>query len=87
MRGPAEVTAADIQTTSDVEILNPDLHIATLNEQGPPGRRHHHRAGPGLRCRPTGTRRATTIGVIPVDSIFSPVRRVTFNVEPTRVEK
>ena len=55
--------------------------------QGPPRHRPHRRAGPGLRVgRPRDTA-STTIGVIPVDSIFSPVRRVTFTVEPTRVEQ
>ena len=47
--GPAKCAPADIQTTSDVEILNPDLYIATVNATGPPGLRHHRRAGPGLR--------------------------------------
>ena len=50
VRGPATVTAGDIVLTSDVEVLNPDLVIATVT-QGPPGRRPDRRAGPGLRVR------------------------------------
>ncbi len=85
VRGPAEVTAGDIQATSDVEILNPDLHLATLNSKA--------RLAVDLTVdRGTGYlsalgRNSTTIGVIPIDAIFSPVRRVTFSVEPTRVEQ
>ena len=51
VRGAADVTAADIQTTADVEILNPDLHLATRQRQRPPGPRPHRREGPGLRLR------------------------------------
>ena len=47
-RGPAEVRAGDIQTTADVEILNPDLYIATVNATGRLAVRHHRRAGPRL---------------------------------------
>ncbi len=85
-RGPAAVTAGDIECPSDVEILNKDLPIATLNgkarlsidltvEQG---------RGYASSQREIETR---TIGVIPIDAIFSPVRRVSFDVEPTRVEQ
>ncbi len=86
VRGPAVVTAGDIECPADVEILNKDLHIATLNgkarlaidltvEQG---------RGYASSQREIETR---TIGVIPIDAIYSPVRRVTFEVEPTRVEQ
>ena len=54
-RGPGEATAADLQTTADVEVLNPDLHIATPERQGAPGPRPHRRAGPRATSRPTGT--------------------------------
>ena len=54
---------------------------------GPPGHRHHRGQGPGLRLRRPQQGQRHTIGVIPVDSIFSPVRRVAFEVEPTRVEQ
>ncbi len=48
VRGPAEVTAADISLTSDVEILNADLRAGHAQQAGPPGRRHHRRQGPRL---------------------------------------
>ena len=86
VRGPAEVTAADIQLTADVEILNPELHIATLNAKG-------HLAVDLTVDRGRGyapadrNKTSSTIGVLPIDSIFSPVRRVAFVIEPTRVEQ
>jgi DNA-directed RNA polymerase subunit alpha len=86
VRGPAEVTAADIGTTADVEILNGDLHIATLNEKGRLAVDITVERGRGY-VSAERNKKSQTIGVIPVDSIFSPVRRVTFDVEPTRVEQ
>jgi DNA-directed RNA polymerase subunit alpha len=86
VRGPADVTAGSIQTTSDVEILNPDLHLATLNKQGRLALDITVAKGRGYRSA-DANKVSTTIGVIPVDSIFSPVRRVAFDVEPTRVEQ
>mgnify|MGYP001343179999 FL=1 len=85
VRGPKHVTGADIQTTSDVEVLNADNVVATLNEKGRLALDLTVERGRGYLSadRDKGT---NTIGVIPVDSIFSPVRRVTFLVEPTRVE-
>ncbi len=85
VRGPAEVTAGDIQATSDVEILNPDLHIATLNGKARLAVDLTVDRGKGYLS--ALGRSSTTIGVIPIDAIFSPVRRVTFAVEPTRVEQ
>ena len=85
-RGPGEVTAADIQTTSDVEILNPDLYIATVNASGRLALDLTVEQGRGYLSAERN-KRTTTIGVIPVDAIFSPVRRVQFAVEPTRVEQ
>ena len=86
VRGPAEVSAADIQTTADVEILNKDIHIATLNAKGRLAIDITVERGRGY-VSADRNKKSTTIGVIPVDSIFSPVRRVTFDVEPTRVEQ
>ena len=85
-RGPGEVTAADIQTTSDVEVLNPDLYIATVNAAGRLALDLTVEQGRGYLSAERN-KRTTTIGVIPVDAIFSPVRRVQFSVEPTRVEQ
>jgi DNA-directed RNA polymerase subunit alpha len=86
VRGPADVTAGDIQTSSDVEILNRDLHLATLNAKGRLALDITVERGRGY-VSAERNKTSTTIGVIPVDSIFSPVRRVTFQVEPTRVEQ
>jgi DNA-directed RNA polymerase subunit alpha len=86
VRGPADVTAGDIQTTSDVEILNRDLHLATLNAKGRLAIDLTVERGRGY-VSADRNKKSSTIGVIPVDSIFSPVRRVTFDVEPTRVEQ
>lgn len=85
VRGPAEVTAADILTTADVEILNADQHIATLGSNARLAIDLTIERGRGYF---SGTGRSTsTIGVIPVDAIYSPVRRVTFSIEPVRVEQ
>jgi DNA-directed RNA polymerase subunit alpha len=86
VRGPAEVTAGDIQLTSDVEILNPELHLATLNKSGRIAVDITVDKGRGYRSA-EANKASETIGVIPVDSIFAPVRRVSFDVEPTRVEQ
>ena len=85
-RGPADVTAGDISTTADVEILNKDLHIATINAKGRLAIDITVERGRGY-VSAERNKKSATIGVIPVDSIFSPVRRVTFDVEPTRVEQ
>jgi DNA-directed RNA polymerase subunit alpha len=85
-RGPGDVLAGDIQTTSDVEILNPDLHVATINAKGRLAVDLTVEQGRGYLSAERNKRTAT-IGVVPVDAIFSPVRRVAFNVEPTRVEQ
>jgi DNA-directed RNA polymerase subunit alpha len=86
VRGPAVVTAGDIQLTSDVEVLNPELVLATLNAKGRLAIDITVERGRGYFSADKN-KRSVTIGVIPVDSIFSPVRRVAFAVEPTRVEQ
>ncbi len=86
VRGPADVTAADLKVTSDVEILNPDLHIATVNAKGRLAMDVTVEQGKGY-VSAEKNKHSSTIGVIPVDAIFSPVRRVAFSVEPTRVEQ
>jgi len=86
VRGPAEVTAGDIVLTADVEVLNPALHIATINESGRLALDVTVERGRGY-VSAERNKTSNTIGIIPVDSIFSPVRRVTFSVEPTRVEQ
>ncbi len=86
VRGPAEVTGADLKATADVTILNKDLHIATVNAKGRLAMDVTVERGKGY-VSAERNKRSSTIGVIPVDAIFSPVRRVTFSVEPTRVEQ
>ena len=86
VRGPAQVTAADIQLTADVEVLNPELHIATLNGKGRLAVDLTVDRGRGY-APADRNKTSATIGVLPVDSIFSPVRRVAFIIEPTRVEQ
>lgn len=86
VQGPAEVSAGDIQATADVEILNPDLHVASLNAKGRLSIDITVEQGRGYVSADRANTSAT-IGLIPVDAIFSPVRRVTFSVEPTRVEQ
>ena len=85
-QGPADVTAADIGITSDIEIKNPDLHIATLNHKGSLKAEITVDRGRGY-VSAERNKTSTDIGVIPVDSIYSPVRRVSFSVEDTRVEQ
>jgi DNA-directed RNA polymerase subunit alpha len=85
-RGPADVTAADIQTTADVEVLNPELHLATINAKGRLALDLTVEQGRGYLSAERN-KRTSTIGIIPVDAIFSPVRRVAFSIEPTRVEQ
>jgi DNA-directed RNA polymerase subunit alpha len=85
-RGPGEVTAGDIQTTADVEVLNSELHLATVNAKGRLAIDLTVEQGRGYLSAERN-KRTSTIGLIPVDAIFSPVRRVAFSVEPTRVEQ
>ncbi len=85
VRGPAEVTAADLQLTADVEVLNPELHIASLNSKGRLSVDVTVDRGKGY-VSAERNKQGATIGIIPVDSIFSPVRRVAFDIQPTRVE-
>jgi DNA-directed RNA polymerase subunit alpha len=83
--GPGEVKAGDIELPAGVEILNPDHHIATLNKNARLSMELRIEQGRGYV--PAGTAAKEAIGTIPIDSIFSPVRRVTYQVEPTRVEQ
>ncbi|MDE3133394.1 MAG: DNA-directed RNA polymerase subunit alpha [Acidobacteriota bacterium] len=83
--GPGEITAKDIDLPSGVEILNPDAHIATLEKQTK--LEVYLTIGRGRGYRPAEENKSADqpIGVIPIDSIFSPVRRVAYNVEQARV--
>lgn len=85
-RGPGDVAASDIELTADVEILNPELHLATINDKGRLAADITVSKGRGY-VSADRNKTSATIGVIPVDSVYSPVRRVAFTVEPTRVEQ
>lgn len=85
VQGEGVVTAADITHDSDVEILNPDLHIATLAEGGRLRMRMTARRGRGYVPAEANKREDQPIGVIPIDSIYTPVSRVSYQVENTRV--
>ena len=82
--GEGEVTAAQIQETADYEIVNPELHLATL-ESSEARLSVEFTVEPGRGYVPAGSSEGLAIGVIPVDAIFSPVRRVNYRVEHTRV--
>jgi DNA-directed RNA polymerase subunit alpha len=86
-KGPADVTAGDIQPPAGVEILNPDLHLATLARGANLELELMVQRGVGYVPAERNKNPRDPIGVIPVDSIFSPVRRVTYSVENTRVEQ
>ncbi len=83
--GPKEVTAADILGDSDVEIFNPDLHIATLEENATLIMEINMARGRGYVPAEMNKDENTPISVIPTDSIYTPVRKVNFTVENTRV--
>ena len=83
--GPCEVTAADIQADSDLEIFNPELHIATLEENATLVMEINFARGRGYVPAEMNKTEDTPISVIPVDSIYTPARKVNFTVENTRV--
>jgi DNA-directed RNA polymerase subunit alpha len=85
-RGPGDVTGADIQVPSEIEIMNPEVHIATLNDENSRLTMEMTvELGRGYVLPERQERVKQTIGVIPVGAIFTPVRKVNFVVEPTRV--
>ena len=85
VEGEKEVTAADIICDADIEILNPDLHIATVNEDGKLKIEMTVERGRGYVPADNNKKPDYPIGVIPIDSIFSPVKRVNYTVQDTRV--
>ncbi len=87
VQGPKDVVAGDITAPAGVEILNPDLHIATLNKKGRFDVEMVVERGRGYVSAERNKKGRDTIGVVPIDSIFSPVRRVAYAVEATRVEQ
>ncbi len=83
--GPCEVTAGDVKSDSEVEILNPDLHIATLSEGGKLFMELTIDKGRGYVPAEKNKQAQPVIGVIPVDSIYTPVKKVNYDVSNTRV--
>ena len=83
--GPGEVTAADIRADSDVEIVNPDLYIATLSKGAKLSIRLTANTGRGYVSAEQNKRPDLPIGVIPIDSLYTPIDRVNYAVENTRV--
>jgi len=84
-KGAGTVTAGDLKLPAGVEIVNPDLHIATLSASGRLEMEMTVAPGVGYRSADGNKGASSVIGVIPVDSIFSPVRRVSYKVENTQV--
>jgi DNA-directed RNA polymerase subunit alpha len=85
VQGPAQVHASDIRATSDVEIVNPDLYICTIADKGRLRMELNVERGKGYAAAERNKREGQPIGVIPIDAIFSPVRKANFQVEKTRV--
>lgn len=83
--GECEVTAGDIITDADVEIVNPDLHIATLNADAKLYMEINLEKGRGYVSAEKNKKPGQPIGIIPVDSIYTPIRKVNYKVENTRV--
>jgi DNA-directed RNA polymerase subunit alpha len=84
-KGSGEVTAADLKLPAGVEVVNPGAHIATLSSSGRLEMEMTIAPGVGYRTADANKGGSSTIGVIPVDSIFSPVRKVAYRVENTQV--
>ena len=84
-KGPGEVKAGDIMTDGTVEILNPDLHIATVSEGGSLKMELTADMGRGYNNAEKNKKTDQAIGVLPIDSIYTPVKKVNYSVENTRV--
>jgi DNA-directed RNA polymerase subunit alpha len=83
VEGPAAITARDIQVPADFEIVNPELHLGTMDTAGRLNVELHADLGKGYV--PAGSVEGLPIGVIPVDAVFTPVRKVNYHVDKTRV--
>ena len=84
-KGSGDVTAGDLKLPAGVEVVNPDAHIATLSSSGRLEMEMTVAPGVGYRTADSNKSGSSAIGVIPVDSIFSPVRKVAYRVENTQV--
>ena len=85
VRGKATATAADLKADPDIELLNPELHVATLNKDGEFRCEIEIGAGRGYVSAENQATQDRPIGVLPIDSMFSPVTKVNFEVENTRI--
>jgi len=85
MTGKGELRAGDLKINTDVEVLNPDLHIATLNKDGNLRMQIEVDGGRGYVAADQHTTVDRPIGEIPIDALFSPVLRVNYSVESTRI--
>ena len=85
VKGPCELTAAALEVDDQIEVINRDLHIATLNEDADLIMHLTLEKGRGYVSADRNKTAQTVIGVIPIDSIYSPVQKVNYSVEPTRV--
>ena len=85
VKGPCELKAGDIRTDDQVDIVNKDLHIATLNEDAHLQMQMTLERGRGYVSADRNKTPSMPIGVIPIDSIFTPVKKVNYTVEDTRV--
>lgn len=85
VKGPKDVKARDIEAPADVEVVNPDLHLATLNKEGKLEMELTVEKGRGYVSSERNKTATDAIGVVPIDSLFTPVTRVTYTVENTRV--
>ena len=83
--GPGEITAAAIDTGHDIEVLNPDLVICTLDKGAKLGMELTVESGMGYQPANQSRSEESPIGLIPVDALFSPVKKVTYRIENTRV--
>lgn len=83
--GPCEVTAAQIEAGADIEIMNPDLVICTLDKGAKLSMEMTVNTGKGYRPAAQNRPEEAPVGLIPIDSVFSPVRKVTYEVTDTRV--
>ena len=85
VKGEGEVKAGDIITDSSVEVLNPDLHIATLSEGAHLQMEMTVDMGRGYNSAEKNKKDTMALGVLPIDSIYTPVKKVNYQVENTRV--
>src|SRR6185295_14885248 len=84
-KGPGEAKASDVIHDADVDVLNPDLHIATLDKEATLDMEMVVKPGRGYVPAERNKEEGLPIGVVPVDSIFSPIKRVNFQVDNARV--